>query len=452
MNKNKSKIYTLGCKVNQYDSADLRRKLETAGFEFVKNNADWAIINTCAVTKTAIRKGRRMIAMAKKENSDAKIILFGCFPKAYEEEAVKTGVDFIFKVGEKSKIIKLLELKKEKIKTKTEKSKIVKLNRRRYFLKIQDGCEQFCSYCIIPYTRGKLKSRGEREILEEAQEAVRAGFKEIVLCGIHLGLYGVDKIKQIENNRFVILSEADPEGASLGVNEESRLNQDLQNNRDPSLTLRMTNEVSLFNLIKKLLEIKNLGRIRLSSIEVNEVDDELIKLIAGNKKICPHLHIPLQSGSDKILKLMNRPYLVKNFEVKIKRIRKAIPDIAITTDVIVGFPGEGDKEFKETFDFIKKTKFSRLHVFPFSAHEKTPAFNFSEKVSDEKKQARAKKLIELGEKLEKDYKKKFVGKEASVLIESINNGIAKGKSEHYVEMKFENENYKKGEIVKKVCS
>ena len=259
MKKLTYKIYTLGCKVNQYDSARLNSQIQSASLELVKNNADFALINTCAVTKTAISKDKRIINKARKENPNAIIILFGCWPKVYKIEAENLNVDYIFKTNESNKIIKILS--KE---SWDKKDLLSEDDRARYFIKIQDGCEQFCTYCIIPYTRGKLKSRGEKEILKEINQAIKNGYQEIVLSGIHLGLYGKNK------------------------------------------------NTNLIKQIKKIIKLEGLGRIRLSSIEINEVSDGLIKLMKTGK-VCKHLHIPLQSASYKILKLMNRPYTKKHF-------------------------------------------------------------------------------------------------------------------------------------------
>jgi threonylcarbamoyladenosine tRNA methylthiotransferase MtaB len=379
------KIYTLGCKVNQYDSGSLATSLKMAGFTMVNKNADIAIINSCAVTKTAIIKSGRMIKLAKKENPKAKIILTGCWPKAYAVKNV--GADYVINRDKISDAVKKTIGYKLPVANKIKEVK--QENRSRYFIKIQDGCEQYCSYCIVPYTRGKLKSRGEKEIICEIERAVKAGYEEIVLSGIHLGLYGKD------------------------------------------------NKNSLVNLLKKIIKINDLGRVRLSSIEITEVSDDLIKLIANSKKICQHLYIPLQSGSDKILKLMNRPYSKKYFLDKIKKIRRDMPNIAITTDVIVGFPGETEKDFKETEKFIKEIKFSRLHVFPFSAHEKTPAAKFPDQVEEKIKIKRAKILRELGVKLMKDYKNKFKGKKVEIVIEQIQQNKLIGKTEYYFDIEVD---------------
>lgn len=395
------KIYTLGCKVNQYDSSDLCEKLISAGFAMTNKNTDIAIINTCCVTKTAIHKCKRMINKARKENPKAKIVVMGCWPVAYKDEVEKLDVDLIWGVGELNELAQQIPNFKLQI---TNKSQITNLklqkNRSRYFIKVQDGCEQFCSYCIIPWTRGKLRSRSMQEIIEEVKQAIEIGYREVVLCGIHLGLYGY------AGTRHCLVHRMKGQGNTL------------------------------FALLEQLVKIKDLGRVRLSSIEVTEVNNELIKLMATNKKICKHLHIPAQSGCDKILKLMNRPYNAKYFKNKVRNIRQSMPDCAITADVIVGFPGETEKDFKETYDFVKKIQFSRLHVFPFSAHKKTPAAKMDQKVSGHEIKIRADRLKKLGTKLESDYRKKFVGKDLEVVAESVSENKIKGKTEYYFDVEF----------------
>jgi len=427
----KIKIYTLGCKVNQYDSGKLASELVQAGFMMAGKNADITIINSCAVTKTAMIKSGRMIKLAKKENPKAKIVLVGCWPKAGEIRKNMAGVDLAVKTGDYKNLIKLIckQYRKQSEIASPVNARLAMTDKGRYFIKIQDGCEQYCSYCIIPYTRGKLKSRAEKEIICEIEQAVKAGYLEIVLSGIHLGLYRSVMPDLIRR----------PERMAAKINLDSRL--------------RGNDSTNLAGLLKKIIKINGLGRARLSSIEATEVSDKLISLMAESKKICKHLHIPLQSGSDKILKLMNRPYDAEYFQNKIKQIRQAMPDIAITTDVIVGFPGETEKDFRDTEKFIKQIKFSRLHVFPFSAHGKTPAAKFPGQVEEKTKARRAKILRQLSVKLAEDYKKKFKGREMEIVVEQIKQGKMIGKTEYYFEVevtrkKIKNKNLKVGEIVK----
>jgi len=392
MLKTKYKIYTLGCKVNQYDSASLAARLFDLGLEEVRTGADWVIVNTCAVTKTAIRKGRQLITKARKENPGAEIILAGCWPKAYSEAQKDASADFVFGTNESEKIIELLKSKigaENLQKIQPQSSTIASTDRSRYFVKIQDGCEQFCAYCIIPYTRGKLKSRDEAEIISEIEEAVKAGYQEIILSGIHLGLFGKDK-----------------------------------------------GEVRLVPLIKKILAIKNFGRLRLSSIEVTEVSDDLIDLIASDDKMCKHLHIPLQAGTDKILRAMNRPYDTKYFWGKIQKIRNKIPDIAITNDIIVGFPSETAEDFADTCKFIKQVNFSKLHIFSFSAHEKTPAAKMPEQVDPREVKRRSDELHRIDEELQADYFKKFKNQELWVVLDGRSGEVMRGKSEYFFDVEF----------------
>ena len=393
------KIYTLGCKVNQYDSDFLLSQLESLGFKKVNKNADLAIVNSCAVTKTAIRKGRQMQNKAKKENPEAKIILMGCWPEVYRDEIDLKNIDLVWGVGKINELIKKIQEKFPRGATPVDTGvaplgNLVSTDKVRYFLKIQDGCEQFCSYCIIPYTRGKLKSRENTNVIQEVQEAVNVGFKEIVLSGIHLGLYGKER------------------GSKAGFD--------------------------LSGLISEIIKVKKLKRLRLSSIEVTEVSSNLISLMKKHKKICPHLHISLQSGNDKILKLMNRPYSVKYFYEKVKELRKEISGIAISTDIIVGFPGESEKDFQKTLDFVQKIKFSKIHVFPFSAHEKTKAFNMPEQIKREEILNRSKILRKIALEQENNFKKKFKNKELEILVEHIKpSGLIMGRSKYYFDVLFE---------------
>jgi threonylcarbamoyladenosine tRNA methylthiotransferase MtaB len=384
------KIYTLGCKVNQYDSRYLAELLSKQGCEHVDKKADLVIINTCAVTKSAIAKDKRMANKARKENPSAKVILMGCWPQAYNDQVQKMEVDLVWGVGRLNDLLTYIQgLFGHQASGKDKHIEYISQeDRSRYFLKVQDGCEHFCSYCIIPYTRGEIKSREEKEILKEVEGASRAGFREIIISGIHLGMYGKDT------------------------------------------------GTDLTELLKKMIKISEAGRIRLSSIEVNEVSEELIELMAKTKKICNHLHIPLQSGSDNILKAMNRPYKIKAFKEKIKQIKAKIPDMAISTDIITGFPGEEENDFKQTYELVKKIKFSRLHVFPFSAHKDTPAAKMDNRVNSKIAKQRSAELIELGKKLEEDFKKRFYGQELDVVVESIKGDMIQGKSEYYFEVSF----------------
>lgn len=386
------KIYTLGCKANQYDSTQLKRKLGVIGGEEVVSNADLAIINTCAVTKTAMNKAGRIIHKARVESPGAFIVVLGCFIKLKKSTASELGVDLVWGVGEPGKLAniikKRLNLPSRKTKELTASRKKT-FERSRYTIKIQDGCEQFCSYCIVPFTRGKLNSRAPEKVLREIKQAISEGYEEIVLSGIHLGLYGAD----------------------LG-------------------------DIDLVDLLKQILALPGLGRVRLSSIEITEVSDKLIGLMKNNHKLCPHLSVPLQSGGDKILKLMNRPYTAHDFRTKINQIRQAIPDIAITTDVIVGFPLEREEDFNATCELVKELKFSRLHVFPYSRHKETKSANLKPQISREEKLRRARTLRQIGGDLEREYQAKFEGQPLNVVIEKESGSQLKGRSEYYFNISF----------------
>jgi threonylcarbamoyladenosine tRNA methylthiotransferase MtaB len=338
-----------------------------------------------------------MINLAKKENPKAQIILTGCCAK---------GGDFFEKEIEANNVFKIDDLNRDLLKLKVEKNneKILynPTERSRYFIKIQDGCEQFCTYCIIPYLRGKLQSRPEKEVVEEIKIAVKNGYKEIVLTGIHLGLYGKER----------------------------------------------GGKTNLSILLSKIVKIKGLGRVRLSSIEITEVTDDLINLMKNSKKICQHLHLPLQAGNDKILKLMKRPYNKKYFSDRVKKIRQAMPDIAITTDVIVGFPKESKKDFTGTYNFVKNIKFSGLHIFSFSAHKITPAFKLKPQIKSEVKKIRAEELRKLGRLLATEYQTHFKNKKFEVIIEKNTDILYRGKTQFYFDVKFSKENVIRPKSVK----
>ncbi len=290
-----------------------------------------------------------------------------------------------------------------KTKSNTQAKKKAIPKKARFTIKIQDGCEQFCSYCVIPFARGPLKSRGREEVLAEIKEAIAAGHGEIVLSGIHIGLYG------------------------------------------------HPGDYRLADLIEEILALPGLGRIRLSSIEVGEVTERVIALMASNRKFSRHLHIPLQSGSDKILKLMNRPYDSASFRKKIAQIREAIPDIALTSDVIVGFPGETTQDFEASLRMVKETAIAKVHVFPFSAHKRAVAYHMPDQIEDLEKKRRAAQLAELSRRQEAKYIESFHGKELDVVVENRKNGVNRLKTEYYFDL-VDKDNLLENEIVGKIKS
>ncbi len=394
MSRPKFTISALGCKVNQYDAAVLKRSLLAKGFQLTEQNPDLAIINTCSVTNVAISKDKQIVKRIQAKFPKAKIIVMGCWPQTHNNLELDNKDILFWGVGNNAGLIEKIEhlFPNLELTQVFEEGFLVPSDKSRYFLKVGDGCNQFCSYCIIPYARGPIASRPIADLIAEVKAAISAGYGEIVLSGIHLGRYG----------------------------------QDLEKKE------------SLISLLKSFLAIPNLGRLRLSSIEINEVDDELVELMENSDKICQHLHISLQSGCDKILNLMKRPYNTEYFRTRIKKLRAAMPNIAISTDVIIGFPGETEDDFVSTCEFVKEIKFSKVHVFSFSAHEKTVAYGLPNKVSGDKIKKRSQILREISNELESNYEanilNKLKGSKIKVIIEHIRGGDVKGKTEFYFDV------------------
>ncbi len=390
-------VYTLGCKVNTYESEYILLKLIEHGYQIgsIDDVCDIYIINTCTVTNTADIKSRKIINRVKRLNPNACIVALGCFVEDHQDDDL--GIDIYIGNKDKSKIIELLDLyftNKEVIKrVGLNKDKFEDMfitdfkNRCRAFVKIQDGCENFCSYCIIPYVRGKCRSKDLNTVIKEVTVLVNKGFKEIVLTGIHTGNYGVDL-----NTNFA-------------------------------------------NLLNELVKIKGLRRLRISSIEVTELTTEVLDVLKRSNIIVDHLHIPLQAGSDKILKLMNRKYDLKYFEDKLREIRKIRPNISITTDIIVGFPSESEEDFLETIENSKKFAFTKIHVFPYSDRLGTSASKMTGHIDGNIKKARARELLNVSHELEKEYASKFIGETLEVLFEETKDGISIGHTSNYLKVK-----------------
>lgn len=407
-------IYTLGCKVNIYESEYVTTLLKKNNYKIVTfdEEADIYIINTCTVTNESDKKSRKIINKARKKNSNAIIVVMGCYSQIGKE---KIDADIILGNKDKSKIVEIIN---EYLKNKEQLKRIYNLSdvkfenmeienfevHTRAFVKIQDGCNAFCSYCIIPYARGNIRSKAEDDVIREITNLVNKGYKEIVLTGIHTGKYGID----INNN--------------------------------------------LGNLLKKIVRIKGLYRIRLSSIEINEITDEIIDLMKNNKIIASHLHIPLQSGSNKILKLMNRRYDKDYFIDRIEKIRKVREDISITTDLIVGFPNEEEKDFLETMDTLRKIGFMHIHTFPYSKRDGTKASIMNNQVNDVIKKKRVKEVIELSDKMEEEFYKNNIGKIYEGVTEIHKNGNVIVHTSNFIpvilEQKIDNNKIVKVKIVK----
>ena len=406
-------IYSLGCKVNIYESEYVESLLKNHGYEIVPfdgdTTADIYIINTCSVTNESDRKSRKIIHQAKRKNDKAIIIVMGCYSQVKPNE-----IDADIVIGNKDKS-KILEYINEYISKKNKIKKIYNLredndfetmyldifeNHTRAFVKIQDGCNAFCSYCIIPYTRGKIRSKKFDDVVKEVTALIKNGYHEIVLTGIHTGKYGLD----LENT-------------------------------------------NLEKLLRKLVEIPNLYRLRLSSIEINEITDGIMQLIKESKVIASHLHIPLQSGSNNILKAMNRRYTKEEFIEKTKKIKNLRNDISITTDLIVGFPGETEEDFQETIETIKKIGFTKIHTFPYSKREGTVASIMKNQIDGNVKKKRVKKIIELSDKLELDYYKQNVGKEFDGVSELKKDGTKLVHTSNFIPVII-NDNIESNKIIK----
>lgn len=381
-------FYTLGCKVNQADTASMENLFLRSGHQLVSfdGEADVYIINTCVVTNTGQRKSRQTIHRAIRKNPNALIVVTGCYPQtAAEEVKAIAGVDMIIGNQDRAQIVQLVEERLAHRQTDTLDA-VHKLtastafeemaagditDKTRAFLKIQEGCNQFCTYCIIPYARGPLRSRSLESISTETQRLISAGFKEIVLIGIHLGCYG----------------KGNPDGPTL------------------------------YDAVKTVLEVPGVQRLRLGSLESVEVEPRLLTLMQEDARFCRHLHLPLQSGCDKTLQAMHRPYTTAKFKTLLADIKTKVPDIAITTDVIVGFPSETEADFETTCKFAESCGFSKMHIFPFSARKGTPAEKFAGAVTEAVKKERADILGKIDETMHKAFSQAMVGQTAEVLFE-----------------------------------
>ena len=391
-------MYNLGCKVNSYESNVMKDNLINNGFILSSiDDADIVIINSCTVTNTADNKTMKLIRHVR-NNYDVILVVVGCFIQAKKDDLSLVPGDILLGNVNKSIIsdyINRFLVDKKRIEDIHDVSNIdfetMRLNNydhTRAFIKIQDGCNNFCSYCIIPYTRGNVRSKRREDVLSEAKDLVLNGHKEIVLTGIHTGNYGAE----FDNYDFACL-------------------------------------------LSDLVKIEGLERLRISSIEITEINERVIDVIKNNNILVDHMHIPLQSGSDSILKAMNRKYDMKYFFDKIDVLRKIRPDISITTDVIVGFPGETDELFLETVDSIKKIGFSKLHVFPYSRRSGTVGDSMDNQVDECIKKKRVRILLDLSKNLELNYMNKFVGKSVSFIPEVIKDGYLIGHTGNYLLVK-----------------
>jgi len=401
----KFNIITLGCKVNTYESEYIKEQFLKSNYKEVslQDEPNVIIINTCSVTNQSDAKSRHVIRQAKRTCENAIIVVCGCSAQNHKEQLLELGIDILIGNKDKSKIVDLVEKYK---KSSQSISKFYdmsnqnfedmmlesKTDKTRAFVKIQDGCDNFCSYCIIPYLRGNIRSKDIEIAEKEIELLVNMGHSEVVLTGIHTGSYGRGK------------------------------------------------GYDLVDLIRRISKLENLKRIRISSIEITELDDKFLDELKHNSKICDHLHIPLQSGSDVVLKKMNRKYNTNYYLNVINKIRSIRPNINITTDLIVGFPYETDLEFENTFQFLKQVNFTKIHTFPFSLRSGTKAEEMKSHFIDEKiKKERVRRVLDLSSELENKYYHKFIGTTLEIIIETSKDGMSRGHTSNYIMINLKEE-------------
>lgn len=397
---------TLGCRVNVYESEAMAEKFIREGYEVVEANevADVYVINTCTVTNMGDKKSRQIINRARRLNENSVIAVVGCYSQIAPKEVSEIpGVDVVLGTRNKGDVVYYVNKAREEGKSQVHVEGVLKnkkfeeLNIEEYqdktraFLKIQDGCNRFCTYCIIPYSRGSVCSKDPKKVIEEVNKLAEHGFKEIILSGIHTASYGLD----------------------------------------------LEGSVNLINIIEEIEKVEGIERIRIGSIEPAFFTPEVIEKIKGFKKLCPHFHLSLQSGCDATLKRMNRRYTADEYAATVELLRKTLPDVSITTDVIVGFPGETEEEFNETYEFLKKIKLTKTHVFKYSPRKGTRAAEMEDQIDGSIKEKRSKLLIELSNKNEKDFIEKYIGREMDVLVETelkSEPGVYEGYTRNYIKV------------------
>ena len=420
---------TLGCKVNQYETNAMAQQFIERGYEIVEHTqkADIYVINTCTVTNMSDRKSRQMLRRVNELNENAIVVACGCYAQIAKEKLEKIeDVDIILGNSEKINIVDYVEeyaknsrkiLKVEDIMNQKEFvdfGDVIYTEKTRAVVKVQDGCDRFCTYCLIPYARGRVRSRKPESIISEIEKIAKEGIKEVVITGIHIASYGKD----------------------------------------------FKNEYKLIDLLEEINKIEGIERIRLGSIEPLMITEKFMKRLVKLPKICHHFHLSLQSGCDETLKRMNRRYTTEEFKHIVKLLRENYQDVNLTTDVIVGFPGETEEEFNKTYEFLKEIKFYKMHIFKFSPREGTKAAVMKNQIDGNIKEERSQKFIELSDKNEKEYNETYVGKEVEILWEEEKDGVYKGHTKNYVlahmnindlnEKKIENENLLKEKLENKI--
>lgn len=404
----KAASFALGCKVNQYESEAIAELFAEKGYDIVgiDEAADVYVINTCTVTNFGDKKSRQLIRKVKRQNENAIVAVVGCYAQTAPQELMKVeGVNLVIGTKDRAQIVEMVENYKAENGVENHVSDIMKervfeplsiqklANRTRAYLKIQDGCSQYCSYCIIPYARGPIRSRDPQDVLAEVKRLAENGFKEVVLTGIHVASYGKDR-----------------------------------------------HDTSLLEILRQVHEVEGIERIRFSSIEPNVVTEEFARAMAELPKVCDHFHLSLQSGCDKTLKEMNRKYDTEKYRQAAATLRKYLPEVALTTDIIVGFPGETEEDFQASYAFAREIGFAKIHVFPYSPKKGTPAAARKDQLLNGVKSERSHKLMELSDKMAEAYIQAYVGREVEVLYErAIGEGLYEGHTTNYIKVKATSE-------------
>lgn len=411
---------TLGCKVNQYETNAMTQQFLQKEYEIIEptEKADIYIINTCTVTNMSDRKSRQMLRRAKEKNKQAIVVACGCYVQVAKEEVKKIEeIDLIIGNNEKKEIVDIIEKyikehkKNEKIedvmtqKQYVELGEITYTDKTRAVIKVQDGCDRFCSYCIIPYARGRVRSRNPKTVIEEIEKIAKQGIQEVVITGIHIASYGKD-FK--ENYRLI-------------------------------------------DLLEQINQIDGIKRIRLGSIEPLLITEEFLTRLSELEKICQQFHLSLQSGCNETLERMNRRYTIEQFKDIVQNLRKTYEDVILTTDIIVGFPQESDKEFEKTYQFLKEIKFYKMHIFKYSPRHGTKAAQMKGQINSETKDERSQKLIKLSNKNQKEYHEKYIGKEVEVLFEEEKNGYYQGHTKNYMLSLIKSDENLENKMLKAKC-
>ena len=411
-------FYTLGCKVNQYETNAMEQQFIKSRYKIVNNieKADIYVINTCTVTNMAERKSRQMLRRVKELNKSAILVVCGCYAQVAKKELEEISeIDIILGINEKNNIVEIVEkyIEEQRKSTESNVSDVAHQNefldfgdvtyteKNRAVIKVQDGCNMFCSYCIIPYARGRIRSRKIENVVSEIKKIAEQGIKEVVITGIHIASYGKDFDTANENKK-----------------------------------------IRLIDLLEEINKIDKIERIRLGSLEPTIIDEEFAKRLSKLEKICDHFHLSLQSGCDETLKRMNRKYTTARYKEATDILRKYYPNVSITTDVIVGFPGETDEEFNRTYEFLKSVDFYRMHIFKYSPRRGTVAEKMPKQVDGNIKEERSSNLIELSNNNENKHNKEYIGKTVNVLFEEYEDGAYKGHTTNYMMVEVPEKNKK----------